>query len=156
MTGCAHWDEARTTFSAPSLQESHYPCCRIYIAVDPVSGCNHNSYTHPLIQQKVGLSSQTWGISTAVPNATELLVFKARREQCLGYLSLQGHNHLTKITWKECCSLLEPCAYPGALVGLGNCLVLPCLPSLPQYHHICREDEEFTGEIKQDKDEQKR
>lgn len=114
-----------------------YPCCHIYIAVEPGSGSNHKSCTHPRSQQKVSLSSQTWGIYTAVPRATELQVFKARREQCLGYLSLQGHNHLTKITWKECCSLLELCVYPGALAGLGNGLALPFLPPLHRDHQIC-------------------
>lgn len=85
--------------------------------------CNHNSYTHPLIQQKVGLSSHTCSIYTAVSNATELLVFKPRRAQCLRQLSLQGHNHLTKITWKRVLFFSwSHVHYPGAQVGLRKLL----------------------------------
>lgn len=50
MTCHSHWEEALTTFSVISLQELHYSCCHIYITLDPDSDCNHNSYTHPLIQ----------------------------------------------------------------------------------------------------------
>lgn len=154
---CNEWqavpiEKRRGPRPQPHRCGSHiYPCCHIYIAVEPVSRSNHNSGTHPRSQQKVSLSSRTWGIYTAVPRATELQVFKVRREQCLGYLSLQGHNHLTKITWKECCSLVEPCVYPGALEGLGNGLVLSFLPPLHRDHQICC-DEELVRERKQDKD----
>ena len=50
MTCHSHWEEALTTFSVTLLQELHYSCCHIYITLDPDSDCNHNSYTHPLIQ----------------------------------------------------------------------------------------------------------
>lgn len=148
MTGYPHWEEAWTP------PESHYPRCHIYIAVEPVSGCNHNSYTHPLIQQKVSLSSPTRGIHTAVSNATELLVFKPRRAQCLRHLSFQGHNHLTKITWKGYCSLLEPCALSRGTSGTqeGICQALSSLPSVCRYCHICCDDEELR-EIKQGRDD---
>lgn len=117
MTGYLHWEHAWTPL------DSHYPHCHIYITVDPVSDCNHNSYTHPLIQQKVGLSSHTCSIYTAVSNATELLVFKPRRAQCLRQLSLQGHNHLTKITWKRVLFFSwSHVHYPGAQVGLRKLL----------------------------------